>query len=162
MGGRIDERQTGPATEGEVGEPVATLTVRSSQLQAIDLSPADVAGAIDEIPVLAVLATQCTGRTMFRDARELRVKETDRIETVVSNLAAMGAKVEAYDDGLSVVGPTPLEGKVVDARGDHRIGMAFAVAGLIAEGETRIENADSISTSYPGFVEDLRSLTSQG
>jgi 3-phosphoshikimate 1-carboxyvinyltransferase len=113
---------------------------------------------IDEIPVLAVLATQCQGTTEIRDAAELRVKESDRIEEVAAGLRAMGANVEPTEDGLVVSGPSRLGGARIAADGDHRIAMAFAIAGLVAEGETEIEGAESIRTSYPAFEADLASL----
>jgi 3-phosphoshikimate 1-carboxyvinyltransferase len=144
--------------EEQMGEPLSHIEVAHSSLQAFEIGGDLVPRLIDEIPVLAVLATQCEGTTRVRDAAELRVKESDRIETVVRNLAAMGADIVAHEEGFDVMGPTPLHGTKVDARGDHRIGMAFAVAGLVAEGETEILNAESISTSYPGFESDLRSL----
>lgn len=113
---------------------------------------------IDEIPVLAVLATQCHGTTEIRDAAELRVKESDRIERVALGLRAMGAELETLEDGLVIAGPTRLRAARIAADGDHRIAMAFAVAGLIAEGTTEIEGAESIRTSYPAFESDLASL----
>ncbi len=144
----------------QMGEPVSDVEIIFSQnLQPFEIRGDLVPRLIDEIPVLAVLATQCNGTTRIRDAKELRVKETDRIETVATNLRKMGAQVETYEDGLDVTGPTPLQGTTVDATGDHRIGMAFAVAGLIAEGETTITNADAINTSYPSFEHDLAALT---
>ena len=95
---------------------------------------------------------------MVHDAAELRVKETDRIAAVVDELAKMGAQIEPYADGFCVTGPTPLHGATVDSHGDHRLGMALAVAGLVAEGETVVENADCIADSFPGFDELLDSL----
>lgn len=145
--------------EDELGEPVAVLGVGSAVGgKAFGVSGALVPRLIDEIPVLAVLATQLDGVSTIRDARELRVKESDRIAKVAEGLRAMGAYVETYEDGLDVEGPTNLRGAIIDAEGDHRIAMAFAVAGLIAEGETTIEGAESIATSYPSFLDDLRSL----
>lgn len=142
----------------QTGEPVSDVGIEPAELRAFTVEGDLVPRLIDEIPVLAVLATQCSGTSTFRDAKELRVKETDRIETVAHNLRSMGASVETFEDGLSVTGPTRLVGTTVDAEGDHRIGMAFAVAGLVAEGETSILNAQSILTSYPGFENDLLSL----
>lgn len=144
----------------ELGEPVAELELRAPKT----LRPFEIAGAlvprlIDEIPVLAVLATQCEGKTIIRDARELRVKESDRVEKVAEGLRAMGADVETFDDGFAITGPTPLKGAAIESTGDHRIGMAFAVAGLLAEGETAIHGADSIATSYPTFERDLQTLS---
>jgi 3-phosphoshikimate 1-carboxyvinyltransferase len=143
----------------QLGEPVAELDIRPAR----DLRPFSIGGAlvprlIDEIPVLAVLATQCGGTSVIRDARELRVKESDRIELVAEGLRRMGATVETFEDGMEIKGPCRLRSAKIDARGDHRIAMAFAVAGLVAEGQTEIEGADSIATSYPGFERDLESL----
>lgn len=142
----------------ESGEPVADLAVRAGDGMAMRLDGPLIPRLIDEIPVLAVLATQLSGETVIRDARELRVKETDRIKTVTEGLRQMGARIDATDDGMVIEGPTPLRGAAIDATGDHRIAMAFAVAGLIAEGETQILAADSIQTSYPSFFDDLRAL----
>lgn len=146
----------------ELGEPVADIGVEApDQLRPFEISGALVPRLIDEIPVLAVLATQCEGVSTIRDASELRVKESDRIAKIAEGLRSMGARVETFDDGLSVEGPTPLSGGLIDAAGDHRIAMAFAVAGLAAEGQTAIEGVESIATSYPGFEADLRSLTTR-
>jgi 3-phosphoshikimate 1-carboxyvinyltransferase len=142
----------------ELGEPVCDLAISHGELHSFTIEGDLVPRLIDEIPVLAVLATQCDGESTIRDARELRVKESDRIETVASSLRRMGAEVESLDDGMIIRGPTRLQGATVDAAGDHRIGMAFAIAGLIADGTTQIVNADAIGTSYPGFVSDLEAL----
>lgn len=144
----------------ELGEPVSDLRVRSPrELRSFTIEGALVPRLIDEIPALAVLATQCAGMSVIRDARELRVKETDRIEAVARGLRAMGASVETFEDGLTVSGPTRLHGATIEARHDHRVAMAFATAGLFAEGETVIEGAQSIDTSYPGFHGDLVRLS---
>ncbi|MCW5941920.1 MAG: 3-phosphoshikimate 1-carboxyvinyltransferase [Fimbriimonadaceae bacterium] len=144
----------------QMGEPIADIRVTPCPTpRPFTVSGALVPRLIDEIPVLAVLATQCDGVSMVRDARELRVKESDRIDLVARNLRAMGATVETFDDGLAISGPTKLRGTVVETEGDHRIGMAFAVAGLIADGETVIEGAEAIATSFPTFAEDLWDLT---
>ncbi|HXH59871.1 MAG TPA: 3-phosphoshikimate 1-carboxyvinyltransferase [Fimbriimonadaceae bacterium] len=143
----------------QMGEPVSDYAVTHTPgLRAFEIGGALVPRLIDEIPVLAVLATQCDGTTKIRDAKELRVKESDRIDAVAGGLRAMGAEVETTEDGMDVHGPVQLKGATIDAEGDHRIGMAFAVAGLAAQGETTILNADSIQTSYPQFVSDVRSL----
>ena len=157
-------RSTGAQVEienehDEQGEPSADIRVRGMHA----LRPFDVRGdlvprLIDEIPVLAVAATRCDGTSSFREARELRVKETDRVETVAEGLRAMGARVETFDDGLEVHGPVKLRGAEIDSVGDHRVGMAFAVAGLVATGVTVIHNTDAIRTSYPEFERDLSSL----
>lgn len=144
----------------EMGEPVADLAVwGGAPLRGFSIGGPLVPRLIDEIPVLAVLATQCVGETAIRDASELRVKESDRIARVVEGLQAMGARIEARPDGIVVEGPTPLKGARIDATGDHRIAMAFAVAALVAQGTTVIDGAESIATSYPGFLEHLEGLT---
>lgn len=143
----------------EMKEPVADLSVSSAAaLAAFTIDAGLVPRLIDEIPVLAVLATQCAGTTQIRGARELRVKESDRIETVASGLRAMGAEVQTLPDGMDIQGPCALQGATIDAQLDHRIAMAFAVAGLVAEGETVIEGAEAVATSYPAFESDLRRL----
>lgn len=144
----------------QMGEAIADLCVTPNPVpQPFEIAGALVPRLIDEIPVLAVLASQCDGVSVIRDARELRVKESDRIERVAQNLRAMGASVETFEDGMAISGPTRLNGADVETNGDHRIGMAFAVAGLIAEGETVIEGAEAIATSFPTFAEDLWDLT---
>lgn len=141
------------------GEPVASLEIRPEPVpMAFEIQGALVPRLIDEIPVLAVLASQCDGVSIIRDAEELRKKESDRIEAVASGLRAMGVRVEVERDGMMVWGPTRLRGATVDACGDHRLGMAFAVAGLFADGETTVTGAESIATSYPDFKNDLWSL----
>jgi 3-phosphoshikimate 1-carboxyvinyltransferase len=110
---------------------------------------------IDEFPILAVAATQAQGTTIVEDAAELRVKETDRIATVVGELRRMGARIEARPDGFLVQGPTSLRGAVVDSHGDHRLAMALAVAGLVATGETVVRGAGCVADSFPGFFETL-------
>ncbi len=113
---------------------------------------------IDELPLIAVIGSQLSGGIEIRDARELRVKESDRIATTVENVRAMGAEVEEFDDGLRVKGPVKLHGAKIDPHGDHRIAMAFAVAGLLAEGETEITNEDCVAVSFPEFFELLESV----
>jgi 3-phosphoshikimate 1-carboxyvinyltransferase len=113
---------------------------------------------IDEFPILAVAATQARGRTVVRDATELRLKETDRIKATVEELRKMGAQMIACPDGFEVHGPTRLKGAVVDSQGDHRLAMALAVAGLVAEGQTIITNAEVIADSYPGFSRMLSQI----
>ncbi|MES1228371.1 MAG: 3-phosphoshikimate 1-carboxyvinyltransferase [Armatimonadota bacterium] len=139
----------------ELGEPVGDITVSGGgELVAFDVGGSLVPRLIDEIPVLAVLATQCRGTTVFRDAKELRVKESDRIALVADGLTRMGAKVETFEDGFSVHGPVDLLGAEIDAHGDHRIAMAFAVAGMLASGETTLTGTETIATSYPNFWSD--------
>ena len=140
------------------GEPVADLIVSGGGLRGLDFGGEQLVTMIDELPVLAVAATQAAGRTVVRDAQELRVKETDRIATTVSELKKMGAQIQETPDGFIVDGPTPLNGATVDSHGDHRLAMALAVAGLIADGETTIYNAHVTADSFPGFESTLRAL----
>jgi 3-phosphoshikimate 1-carboxyvinyltransferase len=139
-------------------EPMANVTVRASDLVGVTISGDTVVRMIDEFPVLAVAATQARGTTVVREAAELRVKETDRIAATVAELRALGARIEPLPDGFIVEGPTPLRSAVVDSHGDHRLAMALAVAGLIAEGEVIIENAECVDDSFPGFVERMRKI----
>jgi 3-phosphoshikimate 1-carboxyvinyltransferase len=158
-------RQCGAAIKmgderSELGEPIANLQIRAPHhLKPFRIDAELVPRLIDEIPVLAVLATQCEGVTEIRGAGEMRVKESDRIEQMAAGLRAMGADVQTYDDGFSISGPTSLSGTRIEAHGDHRIAMSFAVAGLVAEGETVIGGAESILTSYPSFEQDLLRLS---
>jgi len=143
----------------ELGEPLADVLIEGpKELKPFSISGTLVPRLIDEIPVLSVLATQCDGESFIRDAAELRVKESDRIQVMTEGLSAMGAKVEPFQDGLAVTGIRRLKGTAIDARADHRIAMSFAVAGLIADGETVIDGAESIQTSFPGFESILKSL----
>ncbi len=140
------------------GEPVADVVVRPSPLKGTTVGGPLVVRMIDEFPIFAVAATQAEGTTLVRDAGELRVKETDRIATVVSELRKMGADIEEREDGFLVRGPTPLRGATVDSHGDHRLGMALAVAGLIAQGTTTLHQAGCVVDSYPTFWDTLRAL----
>ncbi|MFH1999943.1 MAG: 3-phosphoshikimate 1-carboxyvinyltransferase [Planctomycetota bacterium] len=140
------------------GEPMADMVARSSGLKATEISGKLIPLLIDELPILAVAATQAEGRTVVRDARELRHKESDRIDAMVGNLSRMGADIEALDDGFVIQGPCRLKGCVVDSFNDHRIAMAMAVAGLTAEGRTVIQNSQAVCISYPGFFSDLKQL----
>ncbi len=140
------------------GEPVADLIVSGGGLRGMEFGGSQIVTMIDELPVLAVAATQAEGRTVVRDAQELRVKETDRVATTVSELKAMGARIQETADGFIVDGPTPLKGATVDSHGDHRLAMALAVAAVIAEGETTIHNAHVTADSFPGFESTLRAI----
>ena len=142
----------------ESGEPVGGLRVRSSGLKGTLVEGDEVVRAIDELPVLAVAATQAEGMTEVRDAAELRVKEVDRIALLVSELRKLGAEIEERPDGFIVEGPTQLRGASVDGHGDHRLAMALAVAGTVAEGRTVVENAECIADSFPGFDKTLAKL----
>jgi 3-phosphoshikimate 1-carboxyvinyltransferase len=140
------------------GEPVADLTIRSSVLTGTGVAGDTVVRMIDEFPILSLLATQARGTTVVREAGELRVKETDRILNVVTELRKLGAVIEARPDGFVVEGPTRLQGAEVDSQGDHRLAMTLSIAGLIAEGETTVLGAECIPDSFPGFVETMRLL----
>jgi 3-phosphoshikimate 1-carboxyvinyltransferase len=140
------------------GEPVADLLVRSGALRGVEVGGDTVVRMIDEFPILAVAATQARGETVVRDARELRVKESDRIAAVVGELRKLGASIEERDDGFVVQGPTRLHGAPVQSHGDHRLALAMVVAGLVAEGETLVEGTEAIDESFPGFVDLMRGL----
>jgi 3-phosphoshikimate 1-carboxyvinyltransferase len=158
MGADIEERPTDPTATDDVGEPIADLVVRSSSLRAIDLGPAEVAAAIDEIPVLCLAATQATGTTTIRGAGELRNKESDRIAGIAAGLRALGADVTVEGDDLKIRGGTALRGATTDSVDDHRLAMTFAIAGLMASDITMIERSGSASVSYPGFFADLEGV----
>jgi 3-phosphoshikimate 1-carboxyvinyltransferase len=160
MGAAIDEEKNGDGTATDVGEPVANLRVRSSDLRAIQLMPADTAAAIDEVPIVCLAATQARGRTVIRGAGELRHKESDRLAGIVAGLLALGARIEAVGDDIVIDGPSPLRGAVVDSLGDHRLAMTFAIAGLVAEETTTVLGADSVAISYPTFFADLERIRS--
>ena len=134
----------------------SSVRARPAFLRASNIAGDEVPGLIDELPVLAVAAALADGTSEFRDAAELRLKESDRIATMAEGLTRLGAEVEALPDGLLVHGPARLRGATVDAHGDHRVAMALAVAGLAAEGETTVEGWQAVAISYPTFAEDLR------
>ncbi len=140
------------------GEPVADLTVRSSRLRATNIGGPLIPRLIDELPLIALIATQAEGVTVVQDAAELRVKESDRIATTVAELRKLGADIEARPDGFVIRGPTPLRGAEVESHGDHRLAMTLTVAGLIARGETVIQDTECIGDSFPGFEETLSCL----
>jgi 3-phosphoshikimate 1-carboxyvinyltransferase len=150
MGGRIVRE--GPGTEPE---PAGTLRAEATALRGTRVAGAMIPRLIDEVPVLAVAATVAAGVTEIRDAAELRVKEADRVAALARELTKMGARVEERPDGLVIHGGARLHGDTVASGGDHRIAMALAVAGLVAEGETVIEDTACIATSFPAFVETL-------
>jgi 3-phosphoshikimate 1-carboxyvinyltransferase len=149
---QLDARDAG-------GEPVADLQISHSKLHGTQIAGDTVVRMIDEFPILAVAATQAQGTTTVQDADELRVKESDRISCLADGLSKMGAQIEERPDGFLIQGPTPLQGCVVDSYGDHRLGMALAIAGLIADGETIVRGADAIADSFPGFESTLAQLT---
>jgi 3-phosphoshikimate 1-carboxyvinyltransferase len=156
---RASIEEIGEPDDG-IGEPIADLTARSSDLIAIEVGAAETAAAIDEIPVLCLAATQARGRTVIRGAGELRHKESDRIVGIVAGLTALGARISAAGDEIVIDGPTGLRGAIVDSLGDHRLALTFAIAGLVAEGATTIRGADSVAISYPTFFADLERIRS--
>lgn len=145
--------------DATAAEPTATITVESSQLKGTVIEGAIIPRLIDEIPIIALLATQAAGKTIIKDAEELKVKETNRIDAVVNELKKLGANIEATVDGMIIEGPTKLTGAALKTYGDHRIGMMGAVAALIADGEVTLDDADCIAVSYPSFFEHLNSLS---
>ncbi|HYF37344.1 MAG TPA: 3-phosphoshikimate 1-carboxyvinyltransferase, partial [Prosthecobacter sp.] len=151
MGAHVRHSETQTA-----GEPRGNVTVKGGELNATVIGGAEIANVIDELPILAVAGALARGQTLIKDAQELRVKETDRIAAVAANLRLMGVEVREFDDGMEITGGARLHGATIPTFHDHRIAMAFAIAGLFAEGETVIEGAECISTSYPGFEQDLR------
>ncbi len=166
----VDDVYIGPARTGFLDvlermgadvERVGERSIRarySPDLEGAEVAGGEIAGLIDEIPVLAVAGTAAAGRLVFSDVEELRVKESDRVATIIEGVGAMGAAV-TYDDGsLTVQGRAVLHGGEVHSRGDHRIAMALAVAGLAGEGTTVIDGWDAVATSYPGFERDLETL----
>lgn len=158
MGVRVREVVEAPGG----GEPVGVLDIRGGPMHGTTISGGEIANVIDELPVIAVAAALAEGETVIRDAAELRVKETDRIAAIASNLQAMGVPVEEQPDGMRIVGGSPLRGAVLPSFGDHRIAMAFAIAGLFASGTTVIEDTGCVATSYPGFADTLRLVQKGG
>ncbi len=145
-------------TAGQDWEPMGEMTVKTASLKGISIEPEEVPGVIDELPVLMVAATQAEGVTRIEGAGELRVKETDRIKSMVTGLSALGANIRAETDAVIIEGPTPLKGAQVDSLGDHRTAMALAVAGLAAQGATTIKQTQWIEISFPGFAQALQSV----
>ncbi len=153
MGAKVNE-----IVENEEGEPIGVIEVRGARLRGTEIGGKEIPNVIDELPILAVAAALATGTTTISDAGELRVKETDRLAAIATNLRAMGAQVQETEDGLKIAGGVPLHGAKLDSFGDHRIAMAFAIAGLFAEGETIITNTECVNTSYPGFYQTLERI----
>ena len=154
MGARLREEQetVGP------GEPCGKIEILGARLHGTVIAGDEIPNVIYEIPVLAVAGALASGTTTIRDAAELRVKESDRLAVVAHHLAAMGADITEHPDGLEIRGGKPLHGARLSSHGDHRIAMAFAIAGLFAEGETVIEDAGCVETSYPGFAKQLERI----
>ncbi|MGA3170480.1 MAG: 3-phosphoshikimate 1-carboxyvinyltransferase [Chthoniobacteraceae bacterium] len=154
MGAHVDEI----VMEMDEGEPRGTVVVEGARLKGTVIQGKEIANVIDEIPILAVAGALAMGTTIIADAKELRVKETDRLAAIATNLKAMGVEATEQEDGLEIVGGAPLRGARLQSFGDHRIAMAFAIAGLFAEGETIIEDIDCVATSYPNFYETLERI----
>lgn len=143
----------------EASEPYGDLIIKTSSLKGTVIEGDLIPRLIDEIPIIALAATQAEGETIIKDAHELRVKETDRIETVVNELKKMGADIEATEDGMIINGKSSLKGASVQSYGDHRIGMMLSIAACIAEGETILSRSEAIAVSYPSFFDQLKNLS---
>lgn len=143
-------------TEG--GEPIADVLVRTSKLHGTTIQGDLIPTLIDEIPMIAVMASQAEGTTIIKDAAELKVKETDRIETVTDNLKAMGCDITPTEDGMIIRGGSPLHGATIHTLLDHRIAMAFSIAALIADGTTKILDSQCVDVSYPNFYDTFENL----
>ena len=156
MGAKLEITPRGEAA----GDPVIDITARhTGGLRATTVEPHEIPALVDEVPLLAALATQAEGVTEIRGAGELRVKESDRLATIARGLAALGARVEELPNGLRIHGGTPLRGAAVESYGDHRIAMSLAIAALVAEGETVVRDAGWADISFPGFFDLLGSLS---
>ena len=152
MGGTFELSEIDEANES------ATITVSSSTLKATIIQGADIPRLIDELPIIALLATQAEGTTIIKDAQELKVKETNRIDATCEELQKLGANIEPTDDGMIIHGPVQLHGGKVSSRGDHRIGMMLQIAALLTEKIVELDKAEAVAVSYPHFFEDLASL----
>lgn len=153
MGGKLEITDMDPIAKS------ATLTVETSELNGIEIGGALIPRLIDELPIIALLATQAQGQTVIKDAEELKVKETDRIQVVADALNSMGATITPTADGMIIKGKSALHGAKVNTFGDHRIGMMTAIAALlVADGEVELDRSEAINTSYPSFFDDLETL----
>jgi 3-phosphoshikimate 1-carboxyvinyltransferase len=139
-------------------EFTSDFSLSFGKLKPFEINKEEIPSLVDEIPILCVLATQANGRSIVHDADELRVKETDRIKSMVTTLSQMGAKIKAEGNTIIIDGPTPLKGAVVDSYKDHRTAMSLIVAGLIADGEQVVKDIDCINTSFPTFFQLLDKL----
>ena len=155
MGANIEERQLDEQNQA------ADLIVRSAQLHACEIQGEIIPRLIDELPIIALAATQATGTTIIRDAQELKFKETNRIDATAEELTKMGANIEPTEDGLIIHGPTPLHGATVDSHGDHRIGMMLQIAALLTAEPVELLNPEAVNISYPEFFTDLAKLVQE-
>lgn len=144
--------------EGDSAEPAGDIRIKHSKLKGTTIEGDLIPRLIDEIPVIALLATQAEGKTVIKDAGELKVKETNRIDTVVNELKKLGANIEGTDDGMIIQGKQCLDGGNVSAHGDHRIGMMLSIAALLCKQDVILEQSEAVAVSYPGFFDDLYSL----
>lgn len=142
----------------DIGEPVADITVKTSSLHGCTIEGDIIPKLIDEIPVIAIMAAFANGTTIIKDAQELKVKESNRIDVMVNNLSAMGVDIEGTEDGMIIHGGKPLHSATIDSKLDHRIAMSFAIAGGLADGDTEILGAECVNISYPSFYSDLNTL----
>lgn len=154
MGGSIEIQDK----KIECGEDVGDLVVKSSDLKGIEINGEDIPRAIDELPIIAAAACFAEGRTVITDAKELRVKETDRIKAVVSEFSKLGADITELEDGMTINGSQQLKGNICDSWGDHRIAMSLAIAATLSSGETTINNSECVNISYPEFFDTLSVL----
>ncbi len=155
MGAEIEVRE-----HSNQGEPIGDIVVKTSELKGIEISGDLIPSLIDEIPVIALLATQAEGQTIIKDAEELKVKETNRIDAIVQELQKLGASIKGTEDGMIIEGKSNLHGGKVHSWGDHRIGMTLAIASLITESDVYLEDTEAINISYPQFFEDIDRLLS--
>ncbi len=153
MGAHINE-----VVDESGAESCGTIEIHGDKLKGTEIAGDEIPNVIDEIPVLAVAAALAEGRTIIKDAQELRVKESDRLSAVADGLRRMGVPVQEFEDGMEIEGGTVLKGAEVNSLGDHRIAMAFAIAGLFAEGETIVKDVECVNTSYPGFAAELKQV----
>ena len=142
----------------DAGETIGNLKVFQQPLNAITITKDDVPGLVDELPIIAILATQAKGKTEVRGAEELRVKECDRIHAICKNLKIIGANIEELEDGFIIHGPTQLKGGEIETFHDHRIAMAFTIAGLVSDGDIILDYPECASISYPEFYDELERL----
>lgn len=157
MGGKVELSNV----RNDIGEPVADITVSTSSLHGCIIEGDIIPKLIDEIPVIAIMASFADGTTVIKDAQELKVKESNRIDVMVNNLSAMGVDIEGTEDGMIIHGGRPLHGATIDSKLDHRIAMSFAIAAGLADGDTEILGADCVNISYPSFYTDLKKLVRQ-
>ena len=156
MGAKVEYSVS--STEPEV---IGDIKVSSSKLKGVEIGGAEIPSLIDEIPMLAILAAKAEGETRVTGAKELRVKESDRLAAVEKNLKAIGVEIEMFEDGFSIHGPQEFHGAVIETYHDHRIAMGFSIAALVAEGETEILDSSIVDVSYPGFYKTLEEVTSE-